>query len=108
MKERIKNIIESLILKKFTEVVSVDAVDDISEEYGLEHLEHNYHVSLTTSKCLSSKEMMDIDTEVKTLFSMLGLQSNNPFSFKRPNIKCFFDCGDGEGYRFSSHYAYTH
>lgn len=108
MKETIKNIIESIIVKKFPEIVSVDEVDDISDTYGLENLEHNYHISLTTSECLSSKKMMDIDSEVKTLFSMLGLKNSNPFSYKSPNIKCFFDCGDGEGYRFSSHYAYIH
>lgn len=108
MKEIIKNIIESIIVKKFPEIVSVDEVSDISEEYGLEMSEHNYHVSMTTSECLTSKQMMDIDTEVKTLFSMLGLKNSNEFSFKRPNIKCFFDCGDGEGYRFTGHYAYMH
>lgn len=108
MVERIKNILESVIKTKYPEISSIDNITDLSEEYGLEHLQHNYHVSISTSKCLDAKSMMEIDTEVKTLFSMLGLSNSSPFSIKRPHIMCFFDCGDGEGYNFSSEYGYTH
>jgi len=105
MKERIKNVIESLIVRKYPEIISIDNVEDISESLGLENLEHNYHVSMTTSECLDTKKMMEINFEVKTLFKMLGLTNSNPFSFKEPSIKCFFDCGNGEGYRYNVNHS---
>jgi hypothetical protein len=48
---------------------------------------------------------MEIDTEVKTLFKML---SPDKSINKEPIISCFFDCGDGEGFNFSSEYGYKH
>jgi hypothetical protein len=108
MKDKIKNLLEKLLVKKFPKIISIDEITDISDEYGLETYEHNYHVSITTSECLSLKEMMDIDSEAKSLFSMLGLENSNPFSFKTPNIKCFFDCGDGDGYVFRGSVWYSH
>jgi hypothetical protein len=107
MKNQIKKIIETIILKKYSEVISVDEVEDMSELAGLETLLNNYIVNMTTSECLSSKQMMYIDTEIKDLLTMLGLEGS-PFSFRKPHIKSFFDCGNGDGYRFSGHYAYEH
>lgn len=108
MKKILRNLIQSTILKKYPEIVSVDEITDLSEELGLESYENNYHVSFTTSECLNDKKMMEIDSEVKMLFSMLSLKNTNPFSIRLPSIKCFFDCGDGEGYTFSARYGYNH
>ena len=105
MKKRIKNLIENIIMKKYPEIISVDNVEDISENTGLNHLEHDYHVSMSTSECLETKKMMEINLEVKTLFKMLGLKPNNAFSFRDPHIRCFFDCGDGEGYTYKTDYG---
>jgi hypothetical protein len=108
MKDRIKNMIEKIITPKYPEIISIDDIIDISEEDGLENLEHDYHVSITTSECLNTKKMMEINSEVKTLFMMLGLNPTNPFSFNEPNIRCFFDCGDGEGYIYRADYSSFH
>lgn len=105
MIDRIKNVIEKLIVPKYPEIISIDNIEDSSETLGLENLEHNYHVSITTSECLDIKKMMEINFEVKTLFKMLGIESKNPFSFKEPSIRCFFDCGDGEGYIYKADYG---
>jgi hypothetical protein len=54
--------------------------------------------------------MMEIDTEIKTLFQMMGINSNYVLdrTIKTPSISAFFDCGDGQGFQFSSSYGYKH
>ena len=106
MKKQIEYLINSIILKKYPEIISLDDVTDIAEELSFEHLEHRYHVSLTTSECLDDNKMMEIDSEIKTLFKMLGIRASNPFLAKEPNIETFFDCGDGEGYIFKCDMGY--
>jgi hypothetical protein len=40
---------------------------------------------------------------------MMGVDNNNPFSIgKTPQIKAFFDCGDGEGFVFKMPQGYRH
>jgi hypothetical protein len=49
---------------------------------------------------------MEIDSEVKTLFKMLS--PDKQMYNKEPKVSSFFDCGDGQGFVFSSEYGYNH
>jgi hypothetical protein len=53
--------------------------------------------------------MMEIDTEIKTLYKMMGIMPDYVLErTKSPTISSFFDCGDGQGFQFSSSYGYEH
>jgi hypothetical protein len=112
MEEKIKYSIEKVIMKKYPVISGVVSVDDLFSDLGREHssfLGWNYVVNLTTEECLDELEMIKIDEDVKTLFSMMGADTNNPFSIgKTPQIKAFFDCGDGEGFVFKMPQGYRH
>ena len=112
MEEKIKYSIEKIIIKKYpviSEVVSVtDLFSNLNKEYS-SFLGWNYIVNLTTDECLTDLDMIKIDEDIKTLFSMMSPDINNPFSIgKTPQIKAFFDCGDGEGFVFKSPMGYNH
>lgn len=112
MEEKIKYSIEKIIMKKYPVISGVVSVDDLFSDLGREHssfLGWNYVVNLTTDECLNELDMIKIDEDVKTLFSMMGTDVNNPFSIgKTPQIKTFFDCGDGEGFIFKMPQGYKH
>jgi len=113
MEEKIKNVIEKIIMKKYPVITGVDNVRDVFDNLGKQHssfLGWKYVIELYTSECLSSKMMMEIDTEIKTLFQMMGINSNYVLdrTIKTPSISAFFDCGDGQGFQFSSSYGYKH
>jgi hypothetical protein len=113
MEEQIKNVIEKIIMKKYPVITGVDNVRDVFDNLGKQHssfLGWKYVIELYTSECLSSKMMMEIDTEIKSLFQMMGINGNYVLdrTFKTPAISAFFDCGDGQGFQFSSSYGYKH
>lgn len=67
--------------------------------------------NITTSKCLEVSEQEEIDTEFKNLYKLVNPQKNDDndsFTINKNEIKCFFDCGDGEGFNFSHGYGYKH
>jgi len=94
MEKQIELVIKSIIFKKYSSLYEVN-VYDMMDNYK--------SVFFKSDECLSMEEQMEIDTEVKFLFSMLGPQTN---SFRKPSIQCFFDCG--KGYEFQSTYGYNH
>jgi hypothetical protein len=101
MENQIESVIKSILFKKYPSLYEVK-IKDLMGYY--EPLRNKTFVcNFKSDECLSTKEQMEIDTEVKFLFSMLGPQSN---SFSKPSIQCFFDCG--EGYEFHSEYGYKH
>jgi hypothetical protein len=112
MEKKIKHLIEKVIIKKYPVISGVESVSDLFSNLGKEHssfLGWNYVVNLTTDECLNDLDMIKIDEDIKTLFSMLGLDINNPFSVsKTPQIKTFFDCGNGDGFIFKSPRGYKH
>ena len=112
MEDKIKYVIELVIKKKYPVISEVVSVEDLFSDLGKEYssfLGLNYVVNIITDQCLSDMDMIKIDEDVKTLFTMMGVDDNNPFSIgKTPGIKTFFDCGDGEGFVFKAPYGYKH
>ena len=112
MEEKIKYSVEKIIMKKYPVISEVVSVEDLFSNLGKEHssfLGFHYVVNLTTDECLDDLDMIKIDEDIKTLFSMMSPDNNNPFSIgKIPQIKAFFDCGDGEGFVFKSPMGYNH
>ena len=101
----IENVIKKLIIPNYSKIINFE-VKDLFENEGIDSwLGNKYIVDFTTSECLSPKEQMEIDTDVKTLFKML---SPNKKMNREPEISSFFDCGDGEGFTFESEYGYHH
>ena len=101
MEEQLEIIIKKIIFKKYPSLFEVRIKDLMSDMESLS--KSSYICSFDSDECLSSKEQMEIDTEVKLLFTMVNEPTN---SFRKPSIKCFFDCG--QGYEFESEYGYKH
>ena len=94
MEKQLENLVRRIIFKKFPSLTSVE----VSESWG------SYICMITSDECLSMKEGMEIDTEVKFLLKMLSPDSNK--HFKEPNVRCFFDCG--KGFEFQHTQGYNH
>lgn len=104
MEEIIENVIRKVIIKKYPFLTLDKVVDKFSDLPNLRYMTGNLYVCrFKSDECLSEKEHMEIDTEVKNLFKMLGFESNN---IRQPEISCFFDCG--EGYEFKMTRGYNH
>ena len=110
--EKIQHLIEKVILKKFPFLINVEVSDLF---YGDTHFDfmggYSYVANFETDKCLSTEEMEMVDTEVKVLFRMMSITSKgetNRFLKKEAEIRCFFDCGDGEGFNFNGSFGYKH
>lgn len=102
---KIKNIVGRIVVPSYPEITDFE-VTDLFETEGIESwLGNTFTVDFTTSECLTPKEQMKIDTEVKNLFRMLSPEKKGR---EEPKISCFFDCGDGEGFTFESEYGYKH
>lgn len=112
MEDKIKYLIERIIMKKYPVVTGVEKVRDVFSNRGNLHaswLGWQYRVFLYTSECLDNNTMMEIDTEIKTIFKMMGITPNYVLDgTKTPTILAFFDCGDGQGFQFASSYGYKH
>jgi len=110
---KIEKVINRIIIPQHPELTEFEVKDLFDDMYdsgtplGQQMLGRQYVVEFITSECLDSKKQMEIDTEVKSLFMMLS-PSVNTLHNKTPKISCFFDCEDGEGYRFSAEYGYFH
>jgi hypothetical protein len=112
MEDKIKYVIERIIMKQYPVITGVESVRDVFSNLGKAHssfLGWQYRVFLHTSECLDNNTMMEIDTEIKTIFKMMGIMPNYVLErTKTPTISAFFDCGDGQGFQFSSSYGYEH
>jgi hypothetical protein len=112
MEDKIKYMIERLIMKQYPVITGVAGVSDVFSNLGKAHssfLGWKYTVDLYTSECLDSKTMMEIDTEIKNIFKMMSASPNYVLDgIKSPTISAFFDCGDGQGFQFASSYGYSH
>lgn len=104
MEDIIENLIRKVIIKKYPFLTHVEVVDTFSELPNLRYMTgNNYVCRFKSDECLSEKEHMEIDTEVKKLFKMLDIKSSN---IRQPEIRCFFD--SGEGYEFKMKRPYNH
>jgi hypothetical protein len=104
MIDSIENIVRKVILKKYPFLTDVEVRNRYSDLFrDNDSLVHSYTCNFKSEECLSNKEHMMIDTEVKTLFQMLSPESSG---FRKPEILCFFDCG--EGYEFKMSHGYKH
>jgi hypothetical protein len=103
---QIKTVIKKLIMRQYPELTEFEVRDLFADDNIESWLGTNYVVDFYTSECLTSKKQMEIDTEVKTLFKMLSPDKTH--LVKLPEISCFFDCGDGEGFVFNAEYGYKH
>jgi len=102
MINQIENIIRRIIFKKYPFLTNVSVEDKFEDLPNLTFmLGKSYVCYFKSDECLSEKEHMEIDTEVKNLFRMLSFDD-----FKNPEISCFFDCG--EGYEFKKSLGYDH
>lgn len=99
-------LIERVILPKYNKLSHIENIVVSTSSFRGD----SYFVYIVTNECLSTEEMMEIDTEAKTLFKMASLPnvSDNPFNVGGNKVMLFFDCGDGEGFVFSSKYGYIH
>ena len=103
---QIETVIKKLIMPQYPELTKFEVRDLFADEYIESWLGNNYVVDFYTSECLSTKKQMEIDSEVKTLFKMLS--PDKKMYNKEPKVSSFFDCGDGQGFVFSSEYGYNH
>jgi hypothetical protein len=103
---QIETVIKKLIIPQYPELTEFEVRDLFADENMELFLGYSYVVDFYTSECLSTKKQMEIDSEVKTLFKMLSPDKSH--LVKLPEISCFFDCGDGEGFVFNAEYGYKH
>lgn len=104
-KQILRNMIEKVIFKKYPKLVDIEDIEHWSSGFRGD----SYIIHITTSECLDAHEMMEIDTEIKTLGKMSSLSNanDNPFSVNSsPKFMVFFDCGDG--FIFKSTHGYIH
>ena len=100
MEEKLEILIRQIIFEQYPSLYEVEIEDHMKEMKSFAGT--SYICRLKSDKCLEPKEQMEIDSEVKFLFTMLLPQG---VSFRKPSIQCFFDCG--EGYEFQSTYGYN-
>ena len=103
---QLHTIIKKLVMRNYPELTEFEVRDLFADDNIESWLGNNYVVDFYTSECLSTKKQMEIDSEVKTLFKMLS--PDKKMYNKEPKVSSFFDCGDGQGFVFSSEYGYNH
>ena len=98
--EIIKKLVERVILPKypFLKLFGIDS-------YNLTQL-REYDVRLITKKKLDEKMQMEIDTEIKNLFTMAGLDSIE--RYQRNKVVTWFKAPNGKSWTFKSGPGYKH
>jgi len=98
--EIIRKLVERVILPKypFLKLYQIDS-------YNLTQLKE-YDVRLITKKRLDEKMQMEIDTEIKNLFTMAGLDSIE--RFQRNKVVTWFKAPNGKSWTFKSGPDYKH
>ena len=105
MEEQLERVIRVLIFKKYPYLYDVNVEDLFGDTPRLSsHLGSIYSCNIKSEECLSVKKQMEIDGEIKTIFSMLTPPTTK--IGKEPKVSCFFDCG--KGYEFHSEPGYKH
>ena len=102
MEKNLESLIRTIIFKKYPSLYEV-SISDLMGEYD-NWRNTRFICKFKSDECLSMEEQMDIDSEVKLLFTMTGSQQTSVF--KKPSIQCYFDCG--KGYEFQSSHGYIH
>jgi hypothetical protein len=100
MENKIENLIRKIVFTKYPSLTDVSAEDSFKNS-PLLSLGSKYTCKITSDRCLSAEEQMEIDSEVKTLFKMIS-----PISVHNQNISCYFDCG--KGFEFKHIVGYKH
>ena len=98
MEKKLENLIRKIIFKKYPMLEDVQVVDEFEGLHNLKFMtDSSWVCRLQSEECLTDKQHMEIDREVKNLFSMLAVPT---VSGVKPTIKCFFSCieDDEEGY----------
>ena len=98
--EILKKLIERVILPKypFLKLYEIDS-------FNLTQLKE-YDVRLITKKRLDEKIQMEIDTEIKNLFTMAGL--DNIEKHLRNKVVTWFRAPNGKSWTFKSSPGYKH
>ena len=99
MENKLETLIKKIIFKKFPSLYEVEVEDQMKDLKSFSKT--SYVCRIKSYECLTEKEQMEIDSEIKFLFSMIVSDT----SFRKPTINSFFDCG--EGYEFRSSYGYN-
>lgn len=104
MEELLENVVRKLIFKKYPYLYDVEVKDLFSDIPNLSsRLGSIYSCRIKSKECLPAKKQMEINDEIKTIFSMLAPPTNR-FG-ENPKVSCFFDCG--KGYEFHSEPGYN-
>jgi hypothetical protein len=97
-----------IIKIKYPFLTSVE-IEDMSDILDPHIHGNHYFLNIFSEKCLSTNEQEEIDSEFKQLFKLINPSKiTSDFQIKEDTVRCFFDCGDGEGYNFSGSYGYLH
>lgn len=102
MKEILDKVIRKILFPKYSKLTELE-IERIELSSG-----DVYFANFITSECLTTQDMMDIDTEVKTLYAMLPKNENTKFLIENKKIKATFDCGDGEGPKMEYFHNYKY
>ena len=97
--EIIKTIIDRLIIRQypFLEIVDIDSFAWMGHR--------SYSVNFLTSEKLDSNIQMEIDTEIKQLFKMTGLDSDPK---EKTSISVWFKAPGEKDFTFTSDPTYKH
>jgi hypothetical protein len=103
MEKKIELIIRKILFKKYPYLIDVE-VSDRYKDILKSRMGYVFECYFKTDQCLTEQECMEIDTEVKMMYKLLSPIKNRYDEVKR--IYSFFDCGDGNGYKFKSTLEY--
>ena len=103
MEKKIELLIRKILFKKYPYLTDVN-VEDANLYVKKSQMGYVYECYFKTDKCLDEQECMEIDSDVKSLYKMVSPIRNRYDEIKR--IYSFFDCGDGNGYKFKSKLEY--
>ena len=98
----IRRLVESFILPKYPEL----KIKDI-DSYALTN-NREYDVRFQVRKKLPLETQQEIDTEVKTLFRMAGLDEVEQGRYKRNRIQVWFKTPQSKDWSFHSKPGYEH
>lgn len=98
----IRKLVESLILPKYPEL----KIHDIDSYFLTNNRE--YDVRFTVRKKLPLETQQEIDTEVKTLFKMAGLDEVEKGKYGRNKIQVWFKTPQGKDWSFHAKPGYEH
>jgi hypothetical protein len=76
MEKKLENLIKKIIFKKYPMLEDVQVVDEFEGLLNLKFMtDSSWVCRLKSEECLTDKQHMEIDREVKNLFNMLAVPS---------------------------------